>query len=286
MFQRYISIDWSGAGTDEKRGNIRVAEASPPQHPRIVSPPEARAGVKSWNRAEVVRYLRSLLQPGNPRTLVAMDFGFGLPWRADRAVFACNGWRDTLDAITKLYRRYSTARATAKAINSNRRFNGHGPYRFNENRTDYRFYLDHGVAYYRLVEVTVPQAISQWYLGAGGTVGFHTISGLAALTDLLSRRDGGELSFVVWPQESFEPPFDQHLIVESYPSICPKLEDYGPCVDDHQRDAWRVLDWMLGEATTDRLEKAFSIQPKSFGRIEGVSFQEQVRFEGWIIGVS
>jgi hypothetical protein len=137
-----------------------------------------------------------------------------------------------------------------------------------------------------LVEVTVPQAISQWYLGAGGTVGFHTISGLAALTDLLSRRDGGEFSFVVWPQENFEPPLDQHLIVESYPSICPKLEDYGPCVDDHQRDAWRVLDWMLGEATTDRLEKTFSIQPKSFGRIEGVSFQEQVRFEGWIIGVS
>ena len=215
-----------------------------------------------------------------------MDFGFGLPWGADRAVFGCNGWRATLNAIAELYCRHSTARATAVAINTDRRFNGHGPYRFNENRTDYRFYLDNGVAYYRLVEGTVPQAISQWYLGPGGTVGFQTISGLAALNSLLKRRDDGELSFVVWPQEGFEPPLEKHLVVESYPSICPKLEDYGPCVDDHQRDAWRVLDWILREATIDRLERAFSIPPKSFGRIEGISFQKQIRFEGWIIGVS
>lgn len=42
-------------------------------------PPEARAGIKSWNRAEIVRYLRSSLKPGNPRTLVARDGGAGEP---------------------------------------------------------------------------------------------------------------------------------------------------------------------------------------------------------------
>ena len=215
-----------------------------------------------------------------------MDFGFCFPWGADRAIFDCNGWRDTLDALAKVYRHYGTARAAARAINACRRFDGHGPYRFDETRTDYRFYVDHGVAYYRLVEIAVPQAMSQWHLGAGGTVGFQTICGLAALTGLLKRRDVGELSFVVWPQEGFELAHNHHLIVESYPSISPNPEDYGPCVGGHQRDAWRVLDWILGEAATNRLERAFSIPPMSFGRVEGVSFQEQVRFEGWIIGVS
>lgn len=79
MFQRYVSIDWSGADTDEKRVDLRVVEASP-QQGRIVTPPNARAGVKRWSRKEAVRYLNDILQPHEPRTLVAMDFGFGLPW--------------------------------------------------------------------------------------------------------------------------------------------------------------------------------------------------------------
>ena len=31
-----------------------------------------------------------------------------------------------------------------------------------------------------------PQGISQWYLGSGGTVGFHTISGLSAIDYILA----------------------------------------------------------------------------------------------------
>jgi hypothetical protein len=285
MFQRYVSIDWSGAGTDEGRVDLRVVEASPPHQPRVVPPPGARGGIRSWSRAEAARYLSSLLERSAPRALIAMDFGFGLPWGADRAIFGCDGWRAMLDAVSRLYRHHGTARATAEAINANPRFHGHGPYRFNESRTDYRFYLDSGVAYYRQVEVAIPQAISQWYLGSGGTVGFHTISGLAALAGLLSRRDTGELLFTVWPQEALDPPPDHHLVVESYPAICPRLVDYGPCGDDHQRDAWRVLDWILRAADSQTLGRSFVVQPKPFGRIEGVSFQEQVRFEGWIIGV-
>lgn len=193
-----------------------------------------------------------------------------------------------LNALADLYCLHGTARATAEAINADPSFDGHGPYRFNENRTDYRFYLDHGVAYYRVAELAVPQAISQWYLGSGGTVGFHTISGLASLAGLLSRRDAGELSFDVWPQEVFEPQADKHLLVESYPAIFPKLDDKddGPCTDDHQRDAWRVLDWVLWADETETLRAAFTIPLTHFGRIERVSFLGQVRFEGWIIGVS
>jgi hypothetical protein len=44
---------------------------------------------------------------------------------------------------------------------------GDGPYRFNDSRTDFRFYTEHNIAYYRLVELLTPQAISEWYLGSG-----------------------------------------------------------------------------------------------------------------------
>ena len=287
MFQRYVSIDWSGAGTDEKRVNVCVVEAFK-QQSRIVSPPNVQAGVKRWSRKEVVCYLNDILQPKAPRAMVAMDFGFGLPWGADHAIFKCHGWRAMLDVLAKLYNYHGTARATAEAINSDNRFNGHGPYRFNNNRTDYRFYLDHGGGYYRIAEMAVPQAISQWYLGSGGTVGFHTITGLASLAVLLSRRDAGELYFDVWPQEVLEPRADRHVLVESYPAISPKLDDkhYDPCADDHQRDAWRVLAWLLRADKTGTISTAFTIPETRFGRIQSVSFLDQVQFEGWIIGIS
>jgi hypothetical protein len=31
---------------------------------------------------------------------------------------------------------------------------------------------------------------------------------------------------------------------------------------------------------------AFELTPRPFGRVEGVSFENQVRFEGWILGVA
>ena len=284
MFQRVVSIDWSGASTDDARVALRVVEASMPNTGRVVAPPNAKPGVRRWSRTDAFNYLKTLLRPGQAQTLVAIDFGFGLPWGADRALFDCNGWRATVDRIAELYGQHGTARATAEFISSDQRFQGHGPYRFNESRNDARFYFNHGVAYYRLVELAVPQAISQWYLGAGGAVGFHTISGLATISRLLARRDYGELDFVVWPQEVLEPPPDRHLLVESYPAIYPTPQDFGPCVDDDQRDAWRVLDWILNASASESLAAAFSIPQLAFGRYEGVNFWDQVRFEGWILG--
>ena len=33
------------------------------------------------------------------------------------------------------------------------------------------------------------------------------------------------------------------------------------------------------------LEKAFELTLRPFGRVEGVSFEDQVAFEGWIFGI-
>lgn len=286
MFKRYISVDWSGSDHEDRRVNLRVVEATPRgNNGTVVPPPEARKGVRAWARAECRRWLAQTLRVDQPRCLIAMDFGFGYPWGADVSVFGSDRWEGMLGAVSGLYAEEGTARAVAQKINSSQSFGGHGPYRFNDTRTDFRFYLDNATPYYRLVEMAVPQAISQWYLGSGGTVGFSSITGMAALHHLMEMRGQGEVDFRVWPQEGFAPEEDKHVIVESYPAIYPEPPDYGGCTDEHCRDAWRVLQWMLGHHENEALGDYFDIAPVPFGRVENVSFDEQVRFEGWIFGV-
>src|SRR5262249_8092440 len=150
----------------------------------IVNRPNQKRTVVSWSRRAFRAWLAEQLREKQP-ALVAMDFGFGLPWGSDQAVFGVIGWREMIDAIAERYEENGTARATAQAVNHEERFGGHGPYRFDDSRNDFRFYSDNGVAYYRLTELIAPQGISQWYLGSGGTVGFHTISGLSEIHHLV-----------------------------------------------------------------------------------------------------
>jgi hypothetical protein len=216
-----------------------------------------------------------------------MDFGFGLPWGADRAVFGCNGWYQMVEAIAHRMAHQGRASDVAMAINGSSEFDGHGPYRFDENRSDFRFYRDQGVAYYRLIENSVPQAISQWYMGSGGTVGYHTLTGLASLCELLAHRENGDVAFKIWPHEwdSATEIGAEHLITESYPALYPTPKSFGPCVNAHQRDAWKALMWMMASDEQNHLRTALTPQPSPFGRFESVSFEEQMRFEGWILGV-
>ena len=148
MFRQYISVDWSGEGRDDKRVNLRVICADESGGAQSVAPPRSpRQGVRSWKRADVVPWLAERLKRGQPRCLVAMDFGFGFPWRADGEVFHAAGWRDMLCKVHGLYEKHRTARAVAAAINAEVRFAGHGPFRFNDNRTDWQFHSSRSVAY-------------------------------------------------------------------------------------------------------------------------------------------
>lgn len=287
MFQRIISVDWSGAATENDGVNLRVATFDAVSGiSAIVDRPYGRLGIKSWTRAIFRRWIVEQLSPEAPPTIVAMDFGFGLPWGSDRALFDVVGWREMIRMLGRLYDCSGTSRATAEKINGGDRFGGHGPYRFDHNRTDYHFYLDQGIAYYRIAELCSPQAISQWYLGSGGTVGFHTISGLAAINFLIEQREARKVDFCVWPQECRQPDGSRHLIVESYPSICPVPENLGPCEDDDQRDAWKVLQMLVSKRAADTLHHDFVIPTVPFGRYDAVSLEDQVQFEGWIIGLN
>jgi hypothetical protein len=212
-----------------------------------------------------------------------MDFGFSLPWGSDRAIFKVHGWSEMVRRIGEIYAANGTARAAAQVINGFEHLNGHGPYRFNESRTDFRFYLDHGVAYYRLTELAAPQAISQWYLGSGGTVGFHTITGLSAIDCLLRLRETGHLRFSVWPFEEVHP--SEHVLVETYPAICPKCHHSPCCQGDDEKDAWKVLQMLVAKNEDGTLAEHFQVPELPYGKIAGVDSMVQIRSEGFIFGL-
>ena len=284
LFERIISIDWSGAGAETAGVDLRiVAFERDGGRCHVVSREVGTRLLRSWSRAACRDWLFEQLR-GEAPTLVAMDFGFGLPWGADRAVFQVRGWREMIRAVAQRYEQAGTARAMARALEREPRFGGHGPYRFDDSRADFRFYVDHGVAYFRLTDLAAPQAISHWYLGSGGTVGFHTITGMAALHHLLGRREAGEIDFRVWPHEVVEPDGRTHVLAESYPALCSTADD-GVARDEHERDALRVLRHLVRALEAGTLRDEFTIRELPFGRVTGGSFDEQVRFEGYILGL-
>lgn len=315
MFDRIISVDWSGAGSETDGVDLRIAvfDAQTAKS-MIVDRPYQNRTVVSWSRQAFRAWIVDQLRDKR-RALIAMDFGFGLPWGSDTAVFGVTGWREMIRKIAEKYEANGTARSTAYAVNADVRHCGHGPYRFDDNRNDFRFYLDKGVAYYRLTELIAPQSISQWYLGSGGTVGFHTISGLAAINHLVREREAGRFDFVVWPHESLVPDETKHVLVESYPAVCSALcctrcqrtyparqpgtsrKTYvprfcQPCnqidiwKDSNQEDAWKVLQLLVATRNDGTLAELFQIKEQPFGRINSVEFEKQIQFEGFILGMN
>jgi hypothetical protein len=74
VFERYISVDWSGSDLEDRRVNL------PDNNGTVVPPPDARRGVRAWTRTECRRWLAQALRMDQPRCLIAMDFGFGYLW--------------------------------------------------------------------------------------------------------------------------------------------------------------------------------------------------------------
>jgi hypothetical protein len=75
-FDRFIGIDWSGAGGEYQAG-IQVAQIdTDTKRLQLVRP----AGGSHWSRQSVLDFITSVT---DQRTLVGFDFAFSLPWNRD-----------------------------------------------------------------------------------------------------------------------------------------------------------------------------------------------------------
>src|SRR5712691_9230046 len=103
MFDRIISVDWSGAGRETDGVDLRIAAFDAATNQSfIVTRPYKKRTVASWSRQAFRGWIVDQLRDKQP-TLVAMDFGFGLPWGSDQAVFGVAGWREMIRAIAERY---------------------------------------------------------------------------------------------------------------------------------------------------------------------------------------
>ena len=215
-FRRIFGVDWSGRGRDdESNRNLAVAAWSEAD---MVARVENSWCRQRRTRLDLENWLAEILRPGSPAALIGLDFGFGYPRGAAKVVFNADSWQSLYEQMAKLMELHVKARKVAIEINE--RFGENGPFRDNADRSNFQFYLSKGISYFRLVERFIPQAISQWYIGSGPTVGLSSIAGMALLGRLLRRRAEGECKFRIFPFETFES--DSHGIVEIYPAICPE----------------------------------------------------------------
>ncbi len=288
-FQRYIGIDWSGAGGDDDRVGLRVVEARDGRAPRAVAPP-TNPRAKNWKRAEVREFLREALRSDADKTLVGIDAALGYPAGADEAVFGVRGWRGLVAEIAALVSAVGTARETVDRINARHAELPGGP--FFSRRTDiidrewwrethdsHGFFTETGISYYRFVDTLIPQAISVFYMGPGPMVGGHTITCLATLHSLLEERDeGGDLDFGMW---LFEEDWRErkHVIVECYPSILPATPGGDESESRDHLDAVKIAAWMQGLSSGER-RALLEIEAEV-----GEGLRRVVAQEGWVFGV-
>ena len=61
------------------------------------------------------------------------------------------------------------------------------------------------------------------------------------------------------------------------------LDDHVPVGDE--RDALGIVAWLLDRDRGGSLAASFELDEVGFGRVDGVSWSEQVEFEGWILGM-
>lgn len=274
MFERFIGIDWSGSGRcGASNSGLAIAEGG------SEGPPPARP-TSRVSRIAVTDWLVAQLGPDTPRTVVGLDFAFGFPVGAHKLMYGTSCWNDFALSVSGDLscdgRQSSGTPARDLAYKINEKFEGAGPFRDNETRSDFRFYVEHGVPYFRMTENCVPQAISPWYIGSGATVALSTLTGIAALGRLLKKRAEGVCRFRVFPFEEIDP--RSHLIVEVYPAIwADPRRDEGK--NEHVRDAKRIVRGLRGLTERDLQLPAPDLTPWA------VCPRCRVREEGWIVGV-
>ena len=258
QFERYIGIDYSGAGTPLSRSKaLRVYSADGSERPPVeVSSPEGAR--RHWSRREIAEWLAKQLSGAEP-VLVGIDHGFSFPiqyferhrlprdWAAFLGDFHAH-WPTDGDTAS-----VAAVRAGALGIGAVRAGDSH---------------------WLRLTERWTTSAKSVFQFDVQGQVATSTHAGLPWLR-FLREHCGGRLHF--WPFDGWKIPSGRSVVAEVYPSLwMRRFARHGR--DGDQQAAFAVSAWMQRADRGGSLEKFFSPPLEDAER-------ELAQVEGWILGV-
>lgn len=257
MFERYIGIDYSGAGGPEEcLPQIQVGGSDRGGKPRLISNPRDPRGY--WSRSDLAQWLEALL--ADPvRTIIGIDHGFSFPERYLREN-GLDSWPYFLDWFES---------------------------RWNTRETPLKELLDKDFSYLsnelRLTERWTSSAKSVFLMNGPGTVGRSTHSGIPWLA-WLRRRLGARVHF--WPFDGLTPATGRSTIVEVYPSIFRNrfqaaIEEEFPTrtLSGDEIDALAVALWLRNTDANEFL-------PAYFNPPLTPTERATVRREGWILGIA
>lgn len=250
MFQRYIGVDYSGAGAPTKPQNgIRVLQALPGTQLELI----LDAGGQNWSRVTLAAWLAERLEEPQP-TLVGIDHCFSFP-----SSFLEEHRLKTWDAVLDFAdARWNTRLQTVASV---------------VNWQDFAAFT--GRAGLRVTEQFTPSAKSVFNPHGAG-VAHSSFAGLPWLRDL-RRTLGGKVHF--WPFDGWEVPAGGSCIAEVYPSIFSRRYDNaGHPGGPHSHDAYAVCRWMMKADERGVLSHYF--QP-----LLTSAEKECAETEGWILGV-
>lgn len=256
-FERYLGIDYSGAGTPESRlSGLRVFEASQSFGAREVKSEEGSG--RNWSRLELSEWLLRSLSSEVPM-LVGIDHGFSFP----SAYFERHGLSLNWDDFLRDFREYwPTDQIGVKVQGFRRQSDGMPNPRSGSSK------------WRRLCEIRC-HAKSVFHFDVPGSVAKSTHAGLPWLL-WLREQLGQRVHF--WPFDGWIPRRGVSVLAEAYPSLWNGNHSIPPGWNAHQFDAWCLVDWMQRADAAGNLGSFFSPHLDDPTR-------EIARYEGWILGL-
>ena len=250
MFDRYVGIDYSGAGPPQRRAkglSVFVAERGGIAE-RVSTP----SGESRWTRQEVAQYAIEELR-GTERVIVGIDHAFSFP-KSYFDQYELDSWNGFLDDFVE---HWPADRVAVKDLRPDNPRSG-APNEF------------------RLTDRWTTGAKSVFRFGIPGAVATSTHAGLPWLRKM--RRKLGDKMFW-WPFDGFDVPEGASVVVEVYPSLVRgRVEESLTSTGGDDRDAEAVALWMA------RMDSAGHLRPY-FDPPLSDEERELVALEGWILGV-
>lgn len=255
-FERYLGIDYSGAGTPTSSlPGLAVFAADSNEPPRLIAPPP---GIKKhWTRRALAEWLLIRLQE-EPPALVGIDHAFSFPLRYFEKHRVPPDWDAFLDDFQSHWPTDSDHTYVDFVRDG---VCGNGAERSGNSR------------WRRLTELRTKTAKSVFHFDAPGSVAKSTHAGLPWLRHL-RRKLSDRVHF--WPFDGFDVPPGKSVVVEVYPSLWRKQFPFAGTA--HEQDAYAVAAWLQRADAGETLSMFFN--PALSG-----NERTQARVEGWILGV-
>ncbi|MEM9411091.1 MAG: hypothetical protein AAGA30_08260 [Planctomycetota bacterium] len=253
MFDHFIGIDYSGAGTAQSRQKgIQVYLSKPGQVPNVILPEPADSKSKTWSRLLLHQWLVKFL-PDHPSTLIGIDHGFSFPISYMER-HQLKTWKQFLTDFIQHWPTDSPNSTVEEFRDQNKR-QGHN----NE---------------FRLTEKRTAGAKSVFQFDVQGSVAKSTHAGLPILAGL-KKQFASQVHF--WPFDGWQPKPNMTVITEVFPSLFRNRYPRGPRTVD-QQDAYSICRWMSEMQKINRLDDFFDPPLSPHER-------RIAKREGWILGV-